>query len=82
MKLNQDKFLLLVSGYKHEDIWPRISEVKIWESLKEKLLGVVIDGDLTLIRLGFWRVVFPGGGQFDPAFMFPEELILYQYNFM
>ena len=34
---------------------------------------------LTLIRLGFLRVVFPGkwgdGGQFDPPFIFQEELI-------
>ena len=32
---------------------------------------------LTLIRLGFLRVVFPGGGggQFDPPFIFLEELI-------
>ena len=34
MKLNQGKLYLLVSGYKHEDIWARISEVKIWETLK------------------------------------------------
>ena len=30
MKLNQDKCHLLVSGYKHENIWARIGEVKIW----------------------------------------------------
>ena len=46
MKLNQDKYHLLVSGYKHENIWARIGEVKIWESSKQKLLGVVIDRDL------------------------------------
>ena len=44
MKLNQDKCHLLVSGYKHENIWARIGEVKIWESSKQKL----IDGDLNL----------------------------------
>ena len=32
MKLNQDKCHLLVSGYKHENIWARIGEAKIWES--------------------------------------------------
>ena len=47
IKLNQDKCHLLVSGYKHENIWARIGEVKIWESSKQKLLGVVIDRDLT-----------------------------------
>ena len=32
---------------------------------------------LTLIRLGFLKVVFPGGrgSQFDPLFLFQEELI-------
>ena len=44
IKLNQDK--LLVSGYKHENIWARIGEVKIWETSKQKVLGVVIDRDL------------------------------------
>ena len=46
VKQNQDKCHLLVSGYKHENIWARIGEVKIWESSKQKLLGVVIDRDL------------------------------------
>ena len=46
MKLNQDKCHLLVSGYKRENIWERIGEVKIWEGSKQKLLGVVIDRDL------------------------------------
>ena len=32
---------------------------------------------LTLIRLGFLKVVFPGGrgSQFNPLFLFQEELI-------
>ena len=46
MKLNQDKCHLLVSGYKHENIWAQIGEVKNWESSKQKLLRVVIDRDL------------------------------------
>ena len=46
MKLNHDKYQLLVSGYKYENIWAQIGEVKIWEILKEKLLGVVIGRDL------------------------------------
>ena len=33
---------------------------------------------LTLIRLGFLKVVFPGGCQFDPPFIFQEELIQLQ----
>ena len=42
MKLNQDKCHLLVSGHKHETVWAKIGETKIWESNKQKLLGVVI----------------------------------------
>ena len=47
MKLYQEKCHLLVSGYKHENIWARIGEVKIWESSKQKLLGAIIDRDLS-----------------------------------
>ena len=46
MKLNQDKCHLLASGYKHENIGMNC-EVKLWESSKQKLLGVVIDRDLS-----------------------------------
>ena len=46
MKLNQDKCHLLVSGHKHETVWAKIGETKIWESNKQKLLGVVIDRNL------------------------------------
>ena len=46
MKLNQEKCHLLVSGYKHENIWARIGQTKIWESRKQKLLGVEIDSNL------------------------------------
>ena len=46
MKLNQEKCHLLVSGYKHENICTRIGQTKIWESRKQKLLGVKIDSNL------------------------------------
>ena len=46
LKLNQDKCHLLVSGHEHESVWAKIGETKIWESNKQKLLGVVIDGNL------------------------------------
>ena len=46
MKLNQGKCHLLVSGRKHETVWAKIGETKIWESNKQKLLGVVIDRNL------------------------------------
>ena len=46
MKLNQDKCHLLVSGYKHETVWAKIGERKLWKSNKQKLLGVAIDRNL------------------------------------
>ena len=48
MKLNQDKCHLLVSGFKYENIWANIGKTKIWESKKQKLLGVEIDRTLSL----------------------------------
>ena len=30
MKLNEDKCHLLVGGYKHEMIWEKIGDAKIW----------------------------------------------------
>ena len=46
MKLNQDKCHLLVSGYKNENVWANIGNEKIWESSKQKLLGLDIDRNL------------------------------------
>ena len=46
MKLNQEKCHLLVSRHKHENIWAKIGQTKIWESRKQKLLGVEIDSSL------------------------------------
>ena len=46
MKLNREKCHLLVSGHKHENICAKIGQTKIWESQKQKLLGVEIDGGL------------------------------------
>ena len=46
MKLNQDKCHLLVSGYKNENVWANIGNEKIWESNKQKLLGLDIDRNL------------------------------------
>ena len=40
MKLNKDKCHLLVSGHKYENIWFKIKDEKIWESAKQKLLGM------------------------------------------
>ena len=46
IKLNQDKCHLLVFGRKHETVWAKIGETKIWESNKQKLLRVVINRNL------------------------------------
>ena len=35
MKLDQDKCHLPVSGHKHETVWAKIGETKIWESNKK-----------------------------------------------
>ena len=43
MKLNQDKYHLLVSGFKYENVRVKIGKANIWESKKQKLLGVEID---------------------------------------
>ena len=46
MKLNQDKYYLLVSGCKHENVCPQIRDEMIWENNKQKLLGLQIDRNL------------------------------------
>ena len=46
MKLNQEKCHLLISRYKHENIWVKIGKAKVWEIRKQNLLGVEIDSSL------------------------------------
>ena len=46
MKLNTDKCRLMVSGYKHEQVWTNIRKDLIWENNDGKLLGVTTDKDL------------------------------------
>ena len=36
----------MVSGYKHENVWAQIGDEKIWESNKQKLLGLQIERNL------------------------------------
>ena len=40
MRLNTDKCHLMVSVYKHEQVWAQIGGDNIWESADVKLLGV------------------------------------------
>ena len=47
MKLDGDKCHLLVGGYKHESIWAKFGDARIWESNKQKLLGVHTDRALS-----------------------------------
>ena len=44
--MNSDKCYLLISGHKHEQIWAKIGNDKIWETRSVELLGVTIDNDL------------------------------------
>ena len=37
---------MIVSGYKHEQVWVKIGKDLIWESNDVKLLGITIDRDL------------------------------------
>ena len=46
MKLNTDKCRLIVSSYKHKQIWATIGKDLIWESNDVKLLGITIARDL------------------------------------
>ena len=46
MKLNTDKCRLIVSGYKHEQVWANIGTDLTWEGNDVNLLGVTIDRDL------------------------------------
>ena len=43
MKLNEDKCHFIISGYKHELMFPNTEESRIWEKAQEKLLGITID---------------------------------------
>ena len=46
MKLNEDKCHLIIAGHKYENVWAMIGESRIWETDKQKLLGVHIDNQL------------------------------------
>ena len=46
MKLNKDKSVSLVSGHKHENVWVKMEDEKIWDSAKQKLLGIEIGRNL------------------------------------
>ena len=46
MKPSQDKCHLFVSGHQHENVWAQIGDEIIWESNKQKLLGLQVDRNL------------------------------------
>ena len=50
IKLNEEKYHLLKSGHKHELLWPNIGQIKIWESEKQNLLGILIDRNLRFVE--------------------------------
>ena len=47
MTLNADKCHLLFSGHKHEHMFASLSDETIWEENAVKLLGILIDSNLT-----------------------------------
>ena len=46
MKLNKENCHLLVSGLKSENFWVKMADEKIYESAKQKLLGIEIGKNL------------------------------------
>ena len=46
MKLNEEKCHLIIAGHKYENAWAMIGDARIWETQKQKLLGVNIDNQL------------------------------------
>ena len=46
IKLNEDKCHFLLAGNTPEHLWVKVGEQLIWESAKERLLGLVIDKEL------------------------------------
>ena len=46
MKINTDKCHLIIAGHKHEHIWAKLEDNKIWEENEVKLLGIKIDNEL------------------------------------
>ena len=62
MKLKKDKCYLLIAGQKYEIIWAKIGETKIWESNKQKLLGVKTDKKLSFqIQIQFSKLCKKAG---------------------
>ena len=46
IKLNTNKFYLIVSGKKYEHVWVKLEKDKIWKIIDVELLGVQIDNEL------------------------------------
>ena len=51
MKLNTDKCRPIVSGCKHEQVWPNIEKDLIWENNYVKRLGITFDSDVKFDKL-------------------------------
>ena len=52
MKLNTGKCRLIISGYKHGQVWVNIGKDLIWESSDVKPLGITINRDLKFDKHG------------------------------
>ena len=51
MKLNKDKYHLLVSGHKYENVWVKMEEEKIWESSNKSYFFLNLNFDDHVISL-------------------------------
>ena len=47
MKLNEEKCHLIIAGHKYENTWAIIGESRIWETQRQRLLGIHIDNQLS-----------------------------------
>ena len=46
IKLNDDKYHLLVAEYNYDNLWAEIGEARIRKSAIKKLLGIMLDRNL------------------------------------
>ena len=46
MKLNTDKYHLLISGNKNEQMWGKLDRYIVWESNDIKLIEITLDNNL------------------------------------
>ena len=83
MMLNQPKCNFLTSSNSLEQLWIQVGEQIIWESLKEKLLGVNIDKSLLLrpaaLAAAYRKICFKiHAAVFRAVVQFQKSPVMYQ----